>query len=84
MNIGGVKPDETGQIVVVQRLISGVWANVGSGSVIKRSVMPNGVESTGYLVPHRGSPGTRTCSVGRALRHRRTSAGVSATLIVKF
>jgi len=81
---GGVTPNETGQIVVLQRLINGVWTSLGSGAVIKSQTLPNGVTATSYLF-HLGGL-TLHSYVFRATRAATSTnvAGVSATLTVTF
>ncbi|HEV7191918.1 MAG TPA: hypothetical protein VGN35_01845 [Jatrophihabitantaceae bacterium] len=81
---GGVTPNETGQIVVLQRLINGVWTSLGSGAVIKSQTLPNGVTATSYLF-HLGGL-TLHSYVLRATRAATATnvAGVSATLTVSF
>lgn len=81
---GGVTPNETGQIVILQRLINGVWTSLGSGAVIKSQRLPNGVTATSYLFHLSGL--TLHSYVFRATRAATSTnaAGVSATLTVTF
>lgn len=81
---GAVSPNETGQVVVLQRLVSGVWRNVGTGAVIKSQRLPNGSTATSYLFHLSGL--TLHSYVFRATRAATSTnaAGVSATLTVTF
>lgn len=81
---GGVTPNEPGQIVVLQRLINGVWTSLGSGAVIRSQRLPNGVTATSYLFHLSGL--TLHSYVFRATRAATSTnaAGVSAKLTVTF
>lgn len=80
---GSVTPDETGQAVVLQRLINGAWSNIGS-AIIKSQVMPNGHTATGYSFHLSGL--TLHSYYFRAFRAGTGSnaQGYSATLHVTF
>jgi hypothetical protein len=80
---GAVTPDETGQTVVLQRLLSGTWRSILSAT-IKSQVMPNGHSAVGYSFHLGGfTPGTYTYRATRAATSSNGS-GVSATLIIRL
>ncbi|MGO9560532.1 MAG: fibronectin type III domain-containing protein [Acidimicrobiales bacterium] len=79
---GTVSPNEAGQTVALEELVSGSWHHLGKSAVIKSQTLPNGKKEVGYEISYSATkPGTYVLRVERASTAT-NSAGVSTSVAV--